>query len=98
MARLFEGDTAPSILTYAVAGTPVDLAGYQFTLVIGYNTPLAKVGTNLDQVTDKGKFKITWVAGDLKAGTWKCQIRTQFPDGTVKTSDAEDLVIARRLA
>jgi len=96
-AILTEHDTAPSILTYRVAGVPVDITGYVFTIKIGYSTPLVKVAVVLDQVADKGKFKFAWAVNDLVAGEWPFEILTTFPDGTEKTSPQMQMNIGTRI-
>lgn len=96
--KLTEKDTAPSILTYQVNGVPVDVTGYGFTLKIGYTpTPLSKAATLLNQVTDKGKFKFSWLSTDLKPGEWPFEILTTFPDGTEKTSPTMQMNIGTRI-
>lgn len=96
--QLTEKDTAPSILTYRVAGVAVDITNYAFKIKIGYAEPLVKAAVLLDQVTDKGRFQFEWTADDLKEGEWPFEILTTFPGGTEKTSPQMQMNIAKRIA
>lgn len=97
--KLFADDTFPSRLTYSVNKQPVDITGYAFRLAIGYpgEDVLYKDAVILNQTTNKGQFEFRWVSGDLVAGLWPCQIRTTFPDATVKTDDLDALNIVPRI-
>lgn len=95
-ATLTAGDTRPTRLTYKVAGQPVDITDYAFTLKIGYKPEiLAKAAVVADG--PKGILEFPWASGDLVAGTWTAEILVVDAAGKEKTHKIPGLKIEPRM-
>jgi hypothetical protein len=80
---LIAGDTRPIKLVYEIERVAADITGYQFVLVIEYDTPLEVPGEIIDAAT--GLFAFPWAEGDLIAGSYPFRIRETDAAGTRKT-------------
>lgn len=105
MFEFVENDTLPIFYGKLLEDdgvTPIDITGYDITLHIGYRpTPLIKDATVDDGTT--GEFSFVWLDGDLKAGTWSCEIQMISPDGKKTVQKSIDgiplkFLISRELA
>lgn len=83
MSQLVAGDTAPTRMVFKLAGAPVDITGYGFTIKIGYPVPLTKNAVITSAAA--GEFEFRWGAGDLVAGRYAAEIMITYPDGTTRT-------------
>ena len=65
-------------------GDVIDITGYGVKLNIGYATAKEKTASLTDPT--KGVFKVTWVDGDLVAGTWGVEIEVTDADSKILTA------------
>lgn len=88
---LVAGDTRPLKLAYELDRKAADITGYQFALIIMYQSPITIIGTIVDAA--KGYFAFPFTSGQLQAGTVPYRIRETDPAGTVKTHLMGDMEI-----
>jgi len=80
--EIIEGDTLPLITGTLMEDdgvTPVDIAGFDIKLHIGYDEPLVK--TAVIPLGTDGAFSFPWLAGDLLPGLWPAEVQITSPSG-----------------
>ena len=83
--RFVENDTLPGLRCIITQddGTPIDITGFTIKVNIGYSTPLVKNASIVDGTN--GVWEVSWIVGDLKAGTWFYEIQVTDTSSGIRT-------------